>query len=324
MARGRGRAPIAAAMSTASGRASRVLTPARLSHSLCEVPPPIAVRRSRRGLVGFAFTSGCGTANPRSLSVPATVLVPLLPDPATMTSLRSTPEWVDGSDIEAPLEVVLATRRADTAHPTRGPSCTSWRPSGGAGHVDDFSLQVFTERVLGTTPFIARPARPRRGIHGSRQPLVGTRPRGRVEADDPAAPRRLPAAGQPAVDRARAARPGREGRPGDRRRRHAGHPAGLGLALPPPAGPVRRHRRCRSTAGSSGGRTRSARRRSGTAAPSRSRCGRCPKGCCRRTSSTVWSRARSCGWPCPRATSCCRTRRPSGCCSWSAAAASRR
>ena len=36
------------------------------------------------------------------------------------------------------------------------------------------------------------------------------------------------------------------------------------------------------------------------------------------------SRARSCGSRCPRATSCCPTRRRSGCCSWSAAAASPR
>ena len=36
------------------------------------------------------------------------------------------------------------------------------------------------------------------------------------------------------------------------------------------------------------------------------------------------ARARSCGWRCPRATSCCRTRRRPSCCSWSPAAASRR
>ena len=60
------------------------------------------------------------------------------------------------------------------------------------------------------------------------------------------------------------------------------------------------------------------------AAPSRSPCGRCPRGCCPRTWSTGSSPARSCGWRCPRATSCCRTRRRSRCCSWSAAAGSPR
>ena len=138
---------------------------------------------------------------------------------------------------------------------------------------------------------------------------VGTRAPGGLEADHPAAPRRLPVAGQPAVELARAARPGREGRPRDRGRRHAGDPAGLGLALRPPPRPVRRHRRAGRRASSSGAPTRSARRPSAAAAPSRSPCGRCPRGCSPRTSSTASSRAPSCGSRCPRATSCCPTRR---------------
>ena len=49
--------------------------------------------------------------------------------------------------------------------------------------------------------------------------------------------------------------------------------------------------------------------RSATVAPSRSPCGRCPRGCSPRTWSTASSPAPSCGSRCPRATSCCPTRR---------------
>ena len=60
------------------------------------------------------------------------------------------------------------------------------------------------------------------------------------------------------------------------------------------------------------------------AARSRSRCERCRRDSCRHTWWRGWSRGRSCGWRCPRATSCCRTHRRRSCSSWWAGAVSRR
>ena len=57
-----------------------------------------------------------------------------------------------------------------------------------------------------------------------------------------AAAGRLPAAGEPVVVCARAARPGGRGAPRDRRLRDVGHQAGLGLQLRLPARPVHRDR----------------------------------------------------------------------------------
>ena len=99
--------------------------------------------------------------------------------------------------------------------------------------------------------------------------------------------------GQPAVELARAARPRREGGPGDRGRRHAGDPARLGLALRPPPRPVRRHRRPgrrQVPVALLLGQLRPPHAQA--AARSRSRCGRCRRGCSRRTWSTASSRGR--------------------------------
>ena len=112
--------------------------------------------------------------------------------------------------------------------------------------------------------------------------------------------------------------------PGDRRRRDAGDPARLGLALRPPTGPVRRHRRPGRGPVPVAVLLGQLATASATAAPSRSPCARCRRGCSPVIWSRAWSRARSCAWRCRRATSCSRTRRRSGCCSWSAAAGSRR
>ena len=73
-----------------------------------------------------------------------------------------------------------------------------------------------------------------RPSHGLRLPL-----------HDAAAPRRLLQHGQPALVDARASWPGGQGRQGDRERRHARHPPGLGLVVRPPARSVRQHRRRR-------------------------------------------------------------------------------
>ncbi len=82
----------------------------------------------------------------------------------------------------------------------------------------------------------------RRADDGDRTGLLVRGAQDRLPTDHAPPARRLPVLDQPPLDRARAARPDREGDPGDGGCRHHRHPAGLGLALRPPARAVRRHR----------------------------------------------------------------------------------